>query len=331
MKVLVHTVFAFIFCLSGLAQPLPYTFSVVQQGYLTFSDGTSLNEGQVWDDPSWEIPIGFDFQYMNQTFNSLVFGGVDAYGGELLFGTVDGGPVWQQIAPYMQDLIDGGYFSKTASDSPIRYRVTGSPGSRVFWLQWGNAAFFNEDVPHTMRINFQMRLYEGSNQIDFHYGPRTTLGAIIQDYNGIVIGMGRNFNSTTYTFDPFWVFSGDPQNPQVLSYLDYDSFANGTHLVSTPADGTIYRFVTGSVNVDVIEEEKTVKVYPTILLETLNVVWPFDDRATMRIFDNAGRIVSNEVIIPGYQQLPVQHLASGHYTVVIGNAEVSHSTRLVKY
>jgi len=312
------------------AQPLPYTFNVVTQGYLSFNDGVSLNGGQVWDDPSWEVPIGFDFEYMNQTFNSLVFGGVDAYGGELLFGTIDGGPVWQQIGPYMQDVIDGGFFLKTPSDSPVQYKLTGNPGSRVFWIQWSNAAFFNEGPPHTMRMNFQMRLYEGTNQIDFHYGPRTLLGVVIQDYNGIVIGMGRNLNFETFVFDPLWAFTGDPQAPEIVAYTDFNLFANAPHLMGTPSDGTVYRFLPPSVNVDE-EDELQVKVYPTVLRETLNVVWSGNSLTRMRVFDNAGRVVVDEGIVPGFQQVSVQSLSSGHYLVVVGSGDQMHTTRVVKY
>jgi hypothetical protein len=331
MKTRVLSCLAACLCtVAGFAQELPYTFSVTQQAYLTFSDGTSLNQGMVWDDPDWEVPIGFDFQYMNQTFSNMYFGGIDGYGGELIFGDINGA-TFQGIMPYFQDLVDGGYFEDAASDSPISYKLTGSPGSRVLWVQWSNVAFYNDEPPHPMRMNFQIRLFEGTNNIEFHYGPNQNLdNGVIQDYTGIVIGMAKNIDFNEFTAENVWAFTGDPQAPTAVTYTSVDDFMGGVHLNDTPAPNTVYRFSTGPASVS-DQSMESAKVYPTVLMNNLNVVLPGNEKAMMRITDNTGRIVVEQQIQPGYQSIDSSIWSAGHYIVSIMHGEQLQTVRVVKY
>jgi len=312
------------------AQDLPYTFTTTTAVYQEFSDGISINQGQTWDDPEWVVPIGFDFEYMDLTFNSLFFGGLDGYGGELLLGDVNG-TSFQQLMPYFQDLVDGGYFDDTPSESPVSYRVTGQPGSRVFWLQWSNVAFYNEDPPHPMRINFQLRLYEGSNIIHFHYGPNANLDVtVIQDYNGIVIGMSKDLDMNELTTEAIWALSGTPENPTPVAYTTLENFYSGTHLTTSPSPNTQYVFDPAMVSVSE-QDREDVKVYPTAVIGNLNVVLPGNVPGRMRITDNTGRLLADEAVRPGYQQFSTDHWSTGHYIVTVQTADRMQTIRVVKY
>jgi hypothetical protein len=80
-----------------------------------------------------------------------------------------------------------------------------------------------------MRMNLQMRLFEGTNNIEFHYGPNQNLdNGVIQDYTGIVIGMARNIDINEFTAENIWAFTGDPQNPSAVAYSSIeDSLLSG--------------------------------------------------------------------------------------------------------
>ena len=325
-----------LFCVAGVisassvAQDLPYAFSVVQQNYEQFDDGISLNQGMVWDDPEWEVPIGFEFEYMNQTFSNMYFGGIDGYGGELIFGNIDGA-TFQGIMPYFQDFVDGGYFEESASDSPVSYKLTGSPGSRVLWLQWSNAAFYNDDPPHPMRMNMQMRLFEGTNNIEFHYGPNQNLdNSVIQDYSGIVIGIAKNIDFNEFTVENIWAFTGDPQNPTVVPYASIDDFGQGLHLDDTPSPNTIYRFST-EVAGAFYHQSEFVKVFPTVLMNNINVVLPGNEKGIIRVTDSTGRLVAEQSAQPGFQSFDTSVWSAGHYIVSVMQGDLLHTVRVVKY
>jgi len=324
------------FCLCALssiaiAQPLPYSFVVQQAPYVALTGSTSLNAGQTWDDPDYEALIGFDFEFNGQTFNTITMGGIDSYGGELMFGSIGDNSVFQHIMPYAQDLVDGGYFDDTDSQSNLSYLTTGSAGSRIFTMEWNNVAFYNDKTPNAIRINFQVRLHEGSNNMEFHYGPRTGLDdSIIQDYIGIVIGMSHDFDYNEYTFNPLWTFTGDPQAPTVQAFTDFNSFGVGEHLTTTPGENTVYFFSTTPISVEEAQLE-AVRVYPSVVIETVNVILPGNDKAQLRILDNSGRLVSEQQIQPGFNSIPAGEWSSGVYIAVIQYGSEISSTRLVKY
>jgi hypothetical protein len=213
----------------------------------------------------------------------------------------------------------------------VSYKLTGSPGARVLWLQWSNAAFYNDEPPHPMRMNLQMRLFEGTNNIEFHYGPNQNLdNGVIQDYTGIVIGMARNIDINEFTAENIWAFTGDPQNPSAVAYSSIEDFYNGVHLNDTPAPNTVYRFSTAPVSVS-DELAESAKVYPTVVMNNLNVVLPGNEKAMMRVTDNTGRIVSELQIQPGYQSFDTSAWSAGHYIVSVMHGSQLQTEHVVKY
>ncbi len=72
----------------------------------------------------------------------------------------------QFLAPFWDDLdfLSGGVF----------YQTTGTTGSRVLVIEWNNAGNYNATSD---TFSFQLRIYEGTNVIEFDYGPRSVVGA----------------------------------------------------------------------------------------------------------------------------------------------------------
>ncbi len=72
------------------------------------------------------------------------------------------------IAPFYEDLVCQGNPGNLASlNSSMHYLTTGSPGSRVLTVEWTGMETWNNTGPD---LNFQVKLYEGSNVIEFVYG-----------------------------------------------------------------------------------------------------------------------------------------------------------------
>ncbi|MGD1045927.1 MAG: FG-GAP-like repeat-containing protein, partial [Bacteroidota bacterium] len=208
-----------------------YTFSAVNGTFTQISgSGGETNPGLSGDDNYYNsIPIGFTFSYLGVAYTyvcastngflSLATSSTDnltsSYNGNNL---ISGGkrPL---LAPLWDDL----------NTPSFCYKLSGTAGSRVFTAEWLNVLWpYNGS---TNVISFQVKLYEGTNQIDFVYRqdanpPSVSVSASI-GITGIGTGSG-NFIS----------LNGSGSSPSV-------SMTTETSTISTrPATGQIYSFST---------------------------------------------------------------------------------------
>ncbi|MFY7886237.1 MAG: hypothetical protein ACOVOV_15470, partial [Dolichospermum sp.] len=121
---------------------------------------------------------GFSFSFNGTTYTSchvntngfIAFGAAftnnyDAYGANnLTNGPINRATVRPIIAPFWADL-------DAVVASNIRYTTTGSAPNRIFTLEWKNAKFIWTAL--ASNISFQVKLYEGTNNISFHYRQET--------------------------------------------------------------------------------------------------------------------------------------------------------------
>ena len=70
------------------------------------------------------------------------------------------------IGPWWEDLNTAGDVNST-----VGYLTLGSSPTRTFVVQWKNVLAYYDQANTTTRINFQLRLHEGSSMIEFDYGP----------------------------------------------------------------------------------------------------------------------------------------------------------------
>ena len=146
-----------------------YTLTVLNEPYVELTGATSLNNGDIWDDPSYFASIGFPFEINGHPVSSLTFAGV----GSLFVANVTDPDIVTGLFPYENDILDRGYVSGV-SESPISYKVEGTAPNRIFKLEIKNAGSYYEYEAFgttDMFFNHQLWLYEGSNQIEFRYGP----------------------------------------------------------------------------------------------------------------------------------------------------------------
>ncbi len=162
--------------------------TTISQSSFTYPSGltyvTDLGKG------STKIPIGFTFSYFGVPFDNIY---LNTNGGaSFLTDSYSSFPFFISttetflLAPWWGDLnLDG--------SSSVQYSVTGVSGSRVFsaeWVNypdWYNTAFY--------RLNFQIKLYEGTNIVDFVYGSKAFISGPGGNANiGIKNGIGGTGN-----------------------------------------------------------------------------------------------------------------------------------------
>jgi hypothetical protein len=133
------------------------------------STGTNAATVSNCDDCFEAIPIGFSFNFYGAAFTDaqVSSNGLMAFGaGSAVFGNVaiPNAAIPNNFASALWDDL----YPTGAGD--IYYQTTGTAGSRVFTVSWQGVAPFPTTNPE---YNFQVHLYEGSNNIEFRYGSIT--------------------------------------------------------------------------------------------------------------------------------------------------------------
>lgn len=291
---------------SSKTQLFTYYFSKFTDTYTELTGATSLNNGEIWDDPIYKIPLGFTFMFDGLPTDTLYLGGGL---GALLSNQADGSPnpsLERFMGVFEADLIDRGDINGQASQSPMSYKTEGTPGSRITKIEWQNAGFYEEGVELSTYddfVNFQAWIYEGSNNFEVRFGPSSiTSGAnIYEDQGGPFIG-AANFND-----DDYFVLTGPPTNPVVVDTID---FINGT-----PIPGYVYRFSTSPASVDEVGKSATgFSLYPNPATTSLNLKTDELGVVAYVVYDIAGRQIYSGNFA-GVKELDIASWPNGVYTI----------------
>ncbi len=190
-------------------------FSTVKLSYqITRSTGvsynsiaTSGNSVSSWrngsntdDNLSNAVSIGFNFTYSGNSYSSFLAstngfitlntataatGNTDFPYGYLNSALSDGNASSVStliIAPFYEDIYcQGNPGSLSGLNGSVKYSSSGTTGSRVLTIEWIAMEGFNSAGPN---LNFQVKLYEGTNIIEFVYGQMDAYdGTMNLNYN----------------------------------------------------------------------------------------------------------------------------------------------------
>ncbi|MEM6967384.1 MAG: T9SS type A sorting domain-containing protein [Bacteroidota bacterium] len=343
MKIFSTLLFAFLFTLISLAtqaQTFPYLFVVETDTYANLEEAEELTSvGDFWDDPSYTIPLGFNFEFYGATFSTLF---IDGLGNIVLFGDFYSSDTLNLIIPYIDDLADIEAIFPD-SQSTISYTTEGFPGERIFKIEWKDAGFFNEfDDLGTAnnRVTFQVWLYETSNNIEYRFGPSNIVNPqIIHDFGspvcGILEGFFTNPANQEQTIEGLWYLAGDPANPTVeLADNSILTTYNIDGLDAHPADGQVYRFINPAASVfSPKTNDLPVKIYPNLVEEIFYVEVDqtiLKTKTQLVILNQLGQEVLSQPITDTKEIFDASYLASGIYYVSIFNENGRGTKRFVK-
>ncbi len=325
----------------SLAHSQDYNFSVTNGTYSNLTESTSLNNGMTWDDPQFQVPIGFSFEYFNTAITELFISGW-GYGGELTTSESAEGTA-PYLSPFGSDLIDRGYdfFLDTITSgslSNISYKLDGTAGSRVLKIEWNNAGFFSDiydDFVSTDFVNFQLWLYEGSNDIEIHFGPSSITNPELSfdSLSGTYIGLFSSLNFDDYGETASGIaLLGNPSSPTATNVST--AFSLNDYMNGAPSNGTIYKFSTG-VNVGLLSHStrsKDFSIYPNpskdfirISSNKINAL----DIQSVAIIDIKGQLIKQVNSLTD-NKIDISDLNTGVYTVrITSNSEIINK-KLIK-
>ncbi|MEO6040226.1 MAG: T9SS type A sorting domain-containing protein [Saprospiraceae bacterium] len=323
------------FCLCWLlvpglpAQTLPYTFSAEQGLYQPLANATSINNGEVWDDLDIDVPLGFNFKLLGQTISSFnMYGDLSLNN---LITQIDPGPV---LLSYGDDLIDRGYYTGN-SQSPISYKLEGTSGSHIFKIEWANAGYYN-DENNTDFTNTQLWLFEGSNNIEMHFGPTHVINPVVFfDFTGPLIGFLHKYSLTQEYIDYMWYLQGPVNNP-VVKVIDANYIDTLTQtLLGAPGDGLIYRFASTVVGVDDPQAfTSQLTAFPSIVSDVVTLalasnISGMENDLRYEITDQLGRKLRSAPFTGPAMQIDVSALSKGLYFLSLRSSGHLLATKIV--
>ncbi len=143
-----------------------YVFTTSTETYVPLTDGTvhgtDTNNDQVFN----AIPLGFTFNYNGTDYTqvSISSNGFIAMGATVASSNtaLSTGTTNNVVVPFNRDLI-----SRTGGT--LLSAMTGTAPDRVFTVQWANYRR-NATATANDTLNFQIKLFETTNQISFRYG-----------------------------------------------------------------------------------------------------------------------------------------------------------------
>jgi hypothetical protein len=149
-----------------------YAFSATSGSFTALSGGTTmaLTGGTVDDGWYNAIPIGFTFKYwgVDYTTTAASTNGFLTPGATLTTAYATNNLSTNAVRPVIAPLWDDLDIQFATNFS---YKTEGSEGSRVFTAEWLNEQWYYSASGNT--ISFQVKLYEGTNAIQFIYRQET--------------------------------------------------------------------------------------------------------------------------------------------------------------
>jgi len=221
-----------------------YNFTQSAGTYTAITGGTSYTAGAddaVYGGTANLIPFTFVYRGNNYTSFRISTNGFITLGNAITPANANYTPISNSAASSVYAIAALGCDLYSA----VRYEVLGSTPNRVAVIQWSNAYRYSPGPGSTESLNFQIRLYETSNNIEVVYGTQTAVastasvgqvglkGAANTDFNNV------SFTSATLTGYPYsrsWdnLISGSLNTSAVIIGTGL-SPASGTTLLWTPS------------------------------------------------------------------------------------------------
>lgn len=210
--------------MSIYAQLLPdYSFQADSSIYIPVSQGSAV--GCTGDDSYGTVTLPFDFRFAETTYPQganlyVCSNGYITLNNSSTSSSPSFSSSYSVISPLGHDL-------NPRTSGTVTYEVSGTSPNRTLTVQWANIAAYSSGN----RYNFQVKLHETTNAVEFCYGQMT-----VSNSKNPVVGLyDHNLNqklvvSGSGSWADFTVSSVSSSNSVTLSSSSY------------PAQGLVYTF-----------------------------------------------------------------------------------------
>jgi hypothetical protein len=305
----------------------------------------SVNNGQHWDDPDYNMSIGFNFKFFGDSSSTLYFDALNGVGASFNLKPTPADPIgkyFSVLTTFGADLINKDT-AFSGSRSPITSQTSGMFPNRIFKLQFDNAGFY---TPYTNgnltdSIDFQLWLYETTNIIETRFGPNnlvSTIEDLYDDGPGAWVGIYDSLyidSTLTLPLKKGYTFNDIIANPNLDSANIFPDLLNGTipGMTGNPTNGMVFRFIPSNVKVFAAGvKDQYLKNNTNITLNNnvLTILNNTNQKLDLNIIDMQGKSLIKKSFITSNNHLDVSYLPSAIYTVTLSNATSSITYKIAK-
>ncbi len=306
-----------------------YNITVSKDAYQPLANGISLNDTTRWDDEFYMLPLGFTMDIDGKTTNRISVESMTGFSSDS-FGNVNAFMITDL------DLYDrGNVTGDSVTRSPVRYELSGAPGNRVMKLEVANAGIYEEDDLYGTNndsVNFQAWFYEGTNVIEFRFGPSNI--SHYSDYYYLtgepMMGFIKNITIGTTNFDAFYYFTGSYLSPVIDSAKAGTGFNAGMNI--HPPDSTVFRFTPKPVGIGgTIAMLSELQLLSNTGNSFISINSPYSTPLDYKIVSMAGATVQSGIINPGMNKPDISSLSYGMHILVVSGLDGMKAFRINKY
>ncbi len=314
----------------AFAQPEGRVFTITNETYANLSGATDITTAG-WDDFDAIVPMGFNFHIMDSTVNKIYFRSGLNYGADAMLIDTNVNLFLVPAIGMMTDFVDRSSDGIHA-ESKVRYKTQTVNGKKITKIEWRDAGFYG-DTTYNDSVNFQYWFYEGCDDFEVHFGSSSiqTPYDLIFDFFKPNFMFFSNFEYTNQVFDSCYLVTNT--NPAVMSNIDIDSMFNSDTLGynAWPTNGTVFKFSKPTQSINGIQLNSYATVYPTLFQEILHIsISTTNFKGTAQLIDLNGRVVAQQNINSGTNDLNVSSLASGQYILNIKDENESVFYKIIK-
>ena len=306
--------------MAAKALPNGWVVTVFTQAYSNLASPIVVPLAAGWDDPDVIIPLGFTHTAFGKSTSTMYIDGSNYSSGMDITTSLTG--LVNSYSPGI-DIMERSVYPPNTPSS-ISYKTEGSTGSKIAKIQWGNFGFYGEnDIDGTLTdsANFQMWFYEGTNAVEYRFGP-----SYISDFERNVestklpIGLITNLDISGFNFDYLYYLTA--LNPAALDSFNLSSIPTvDIGINSYPVSGTVIRFsAPGAVGVNnSIQLNDELTFYPSIVSSSANVYFTnsLKGAAAIRVLDMSGKVVAHQIVRNQKNNIDLSHLAASNYMLQV--------------
>jgi photosystem II stability/assembly factor-like uncharacterized protein len=298
----------------NVIEPTSISRSVVSKEYISYSELSDPQNLPQGDDVNAQVILPFNFSYDGYVYNKVQISsngwielGTGKDGTERglstpkQIGTIGANQNGALASTNRPNKVLGPWWEDLNTDTGVKagqvsYKVLGSLPNRTFVIQYKNMrAYFNAET--TTRINFQVYLFEGNGQFEYHYGP-VKQGTFSGGDIGAMIGFKDHIGGDYHFYD---IIAGG-------AIPASDVVTNLSPLKDWPGPDSMFVIQTNAVSVI---DEKTDLLPKSLSLEQ-NYPNPFnaettigynlfkDSDVSLKVFDVLGREI--KTLVSMYQR-----------------------------
>jgi len=297
------------------SQDVNYYFEQFSHTYSNLNNPISLNNGEIWDDFGFSIPMEFDFLLFGESMDSIVS---ESSSSTTLVNTEMNSAIL--ISP--SDLSDRAYNTDGDSSlSPISYQVDGQIGSQILKIEWKNAGFY-EDEEGVYYTNLQVWFYESSHMIEIHRGASYIEESFYlweEDLCALL-----EMDLVTQTATGYVVEEVDGEYQFGFQYVD--DFYDPNTFTQIPEDGTVFRFYP-EYAIGIVEKETVgINLFPNPTSDYITLQNKQNTKLNYKILSVDGRVVLKGSSSAQNLKIDLRTFKSGMY-IVRGSKEGIYFTK----